>query len=1121
MNKVHDATRAQIQAANPEMSTWVTANAGSGKTRVLTDRVARLLLTGVPPERILCLTYTKAAASHMQNQLFTRLGGWAMLKDTGLQAQLSLLGVAPADFTPDYLRNARTLFARALETPGGLKIQTIHSFCASLLRRFPLEAGVSPNFQELDERSIRLLHEDILERIADGPEQAAFDGLAAHVSGDDLGGICMEVAKNREHFARNFDQAGIWASFGLPPHYREADYLATVFPDWIADVLPDLATALLTGSTNDKKGARKLAKIPWHDPDVRAAAALESLFVFDHTTKIQPNEAKIPGFPTKSVRESHPDLIEALDALMRLFAQQKPNRQALVAAQKTLAIHRFAHTFLAEYDETKQQHGWLDFDDLIAAARALLTERSMAQWVLFKLDGGIDHILVDEAQDTSPGQWDIIARLADEFFVGAGARDVARTVFVVGDEKQSIYSFQGADPAAFDRMRGHFQQRLHDSADHLNQRSLRYSFRSSPAILRYVDAVVKSTGDPRLADSLHHSYQPELPGRVDLWPFLEKPGAPENPPWHQTGFPDQPDDPNRELANRIAHTIAGMIRAKSIIPTKDGPRVVRAGDFLILVRSRSDLFFKIIGSLKAQDLAVAGADRLKVAAELAVMDLTALLGFMATPEDDLSLAAVLRSPIFGLTEQDIFALAHDRKGHLWPSLRERQAEYPQVVEILLDLLRVTDFLRPYELLERILTRHHGRTNLIARLGYEAEDGINAFLHQALQYEQVEAPGLTGFLSWIAADESEVKREMDTEATEIRVMTIHGAKGLESPIVILPQTGSGNTPTESGILPLENGITAWTPKSNDCPAILRQALERRRALLDAERLRLLYVAMSRTETWLIICGAGKKAKDGRTWYQYCEAGLEITGSDAIRFHDQEIRRFQPLTWPDIPVDASASMPKSQADLPDWATRPAPTAHVPPAPISPSDLGEGIENAGPGDTGDPGAAKLWGQRVHVLLEHLPAIPPERWQDAAAQILSRRGEPVTRVEIDALLLEITPILQDPDLAFLFAPRTLAEIAVTANIGHRPLVGRIDRLVVDDHRVLVVDFKSGSVVPASAGQTPEPVLRQMGAYRAALEQIYPHHTIETAILWTKTGELVRLPHEIVTAALNRASTS
>ncbi len=1119
MTEQNDATKAQIRAADPAYSTWVSANAGSGKTRVLTDRVARLLLHRVPPQKILCLTYTKAAAAHMQNKLFERLGSWAMLPDAALAKMLAELGESGEALEATSLRRARTLFAAALETPGGLKIQTIHSFCAALLRRFPLEAGVSPNFKEMDERAGKKLRADILESLADGSDVAAFDAMARYLSGDDPDRLLQELARNAQAFAARPTDAEIWASFDLPASFSAADAPRLPFCGGEKELFAQVIPVLRRFTATMQALADKLEAINVNDPTSDDLARLFAALLLK--TGENAGLPKYASVPTKKAGEALGDLLVEFHQFMERVGAAKASLMALGAAQKTSALHQFARAFLPEYERRKLQQGWLDFDDLIFRARALLTDSTMAQWVLFKLDGGIDHILVDEAQDTSPAQWAVIARLAEEFSVGATAREVDRTLFVVGDEKQSIYSFQGADPAEFDRMRGHFASHLDAVSKPLNSSELKYSFRSSSAILRMVDVVINSAGHANLSFEVeHNAFYPDLPGRVDLWPFCEKSETAEKPAWFDPVDMLQPDDPVQILAAEIANGIKAVLESGEHLPTKEGSRPIIAGDFLILVQQRSELFHAIIKELKDRALPVAGADRLKIGGELAVRDLSALLSFMATPEDDLSLAAALRSPLFRLEEGELFTLAQGRKGYLWQSLRAHQQQFGDAFDMLNDMLNHADFHRPYELLERILTHHRGREYLIARLGAEAEDGIDALLSQALQYEQSEAPSLTGFLGWMASDESDIKRQMDTNATEIRVMTVHGAKGLESPIVILPDTAKRRAPTTPDVLMTEDGLAVWATKKPDAPAGMRALMEARQEFQQQERMRVLYVAMTRAESWLIICGAGNKGETGESWYSIAEGGLETTGAAPCDFHGREILRFEQHDWHQTQASKVEPRDKTPVDLPDWVFENAPAVGAPTVLLSPSELGGSKIVEGASEGLSEAAAKRRGRQIHALLEHLPRAKPQDRAHLATEVLAASSDPAqTPDEMGELLGEVALILDDPALDFLFAPETLAEVPVCAALGDARIFGFIDRLVITPDHVLVVDFKTNAAVPEDVAQTPEGVLRQMGAYGAALAQIYPAHKIEIAILWTKTAQLSRLPQKLVTDALARAA--
>ena len=1118
MSARDDATERQIQAARPDASTWLAANAGSGKTRVLTDRVARLLLNGVQPQHILCLTYTKAAASEMQNRLFQRLAAWAMLPDDRLVDELCDLGAGKAT-APEDLAKARTLFARALETPGGLKIQTIHSFCASLLRRFPLEARVSPQFTEMEDRAAVLLRSEIVEDFAVGPNADVVDAVAQHITDTDFSTFTTALAQNRGAFAIPLNRDELLGVFDLPLGFSNDGLERAVYLGDEAELLRRLCLVLANGGKMDQKAAASLAAI--QAPDLSDLARLEGVFLTGSGAK-EPFSAKLGTFPSKALREAHGDLMSELEPFMLRVEAARQQRLGLAAVQKSLALHSFAKAFLPEYERRKLLRGWLDFDDLILKARQLLNDPAVAAWVLYRLDGGIDHILVDEAQDTSPAQWDVIEKLAQEFTSGLGARpDIERTIFVVGDKKQSIYSFQGADPQAFDRMQDEFSERLRGFGSDLEDLTLEYSFRSSEIILRLVDLVFDGRIEAGFGgDGKHRAFKSDMPGRVDLWPVVEKVDDSDDRVW--TDPVDRPGAQHHNviLANRIAASIKRMIDEGETIPI-DGDKVgeikhrsVRAGDFLILVQRRSDLFAEIIRACKTANLPIAGADRLKVGAELAVKDLAALLSFLATPEDSLSLAIVLKSPLFGWNEQALFDLAHYREEpYLWQALRGRAEEFPETMAVLNDLRDHTDFLRPYDLIERILTRHDGRRKLQGRLGREAEDGINALLSQALAYERSEVPSLTGFLAWMETDDLEIKRQIGSAGNMVRVMTVHGAKGLESPIVILPDTGPRRAPNPGEIM-MAGDVPLWRTNADQMPKTLTDARDIARVKQMNERLRLLYVALTRAEKWLIVTAAGDLDKAGNNWYQMVETVMVSQNAQRLDLGGEVIQRLEHGDWSaptlvEVPESDHTSPP-----LPEMFARFADPPQTLPHTLSPSDMGGAKALAG--DQGlDEDAAKLRGTRIHLLLEHLPKMAPAQWAGAALRVLPD----IPGSERSGLLAEAVRVLTNQALVEVFSPRALVEVSVTADLGKSRIHGTIDRLLVAPDRVLAVDFKSNATVPRDAATCPEGVLRQMGAYAQALAQIYPDRRIETAILWTREARLMPLPHDLVTDALHRSS--
>lgn len=1129
MTSLNLASQQQFKASRPDKSTWLSANAGSGKTKVLTDRVARLLLNGTPPQRILCLTYTKAAATEMQNRLFKTLGQWAMMPDEELGNALQIFS-QDIVLSQDKLRHARTLFARAVETPGGLKIQTIHSFCSSILRRFPLEAGVSPQFREMDEAQIDALILETLNNLALGENRDAFDQVALHVGGLDPFNIAKAIIAKRESFfpEKSADEIDSW--FNIPMGFSTHDLLKDVFLGNEHDILNHSADLMRAGGgKTDVKNAVAFRSFADEAPSLELVLKMAAVFIFNKDTKTAPLMSKFgtrSSVPTKGLITKHPDEFHDLENLMKRVEQARNRALALQEAQKTKILHRLAQAFLPDYIEAKSARGMLDFDDMIVKTRDLLSRSSVAQWVLFRLDDGIDHILVDEAQDTSPNQWKVISQLAAEFTAGEGAReDVERTIFVVGDKKQSIYSFQGAAPDAFDEMKKHFAQNLLDSGRVLQDLALLHSFRSSQAILQATDAVFQQAGGIGLGGETEHiAFFDQAPGRVDLWDPIE-PSENEKDPedWENPVDVIGREHHHNMLSNRVANFVANLLENGSVPRKGDENTAVQPRDILILVRKRSGLFNPLLRALKShpKNIPIAGSDRLTLNDELAVKDIKSLLSFLSLQDDDLALAEILKSPIFGWTERDLYRLAHGRTTvTLWRALFERREEWPETVEILDDLRGKADFLRPYEVIERVLIRHNGRKKFLARLGKEAEDGIDALLQQAQIYETTETPSLTGFVAWLETQNIKLKRVLDEQSNLVRVMSSHGSKGLEAPIVILPDTMRQDRERQDTYVEIGPEKMVWKSASSERSTAMSAGLESIQGRDAEEENRLLYVAMTRAESWLVVGGAGK---DTGHWHQMVRKGLEAMKADEHDFGFTKGLRHQHGDWP-ARNTKSPTPSLTPITKPTWLTEDALRPSKKSAYLSPSDLGGAKALQGEENGRDSEAAMRYGRQLHKLIEILPEILVENWKEHSHFILSQEEDSVLESELPDLLQEASGVINNSYNWDIFGENSLAEVPFFATLNdakQQNISGIIDRMIVTKDTVQIVDFKSNCVIPDHVNLVPEGVLRQLGAYALAAQQIFPNHTVEVGVLWTRTALLMPVPLDMVRLALGRTTTS
>ena len=1133
----------QRVASNPSVSSWVGANAGSGKTRVLVNRVIRLLLNGTPPARILCLTFTKAAAAEMSNRIFDQLGKWSILSDNDLTKELR--DIEGSDISPMRLSTARLLFAKALESPGGLKIQTIHAFCQSILGRFPLEAGVAPQFDVLDDfnQSVLLAQaqdEFLVFAESDSPwaGRASWQGIVAAIGEFALLELIQEISKERSILTQQTSDhklpaaiARAWRALGFDEAVSPDDVIAEFHAAVARVELEEAANALESGSSTDKDRASAIKSVLKEKSSSAFWAAYQTIFL------TQKGEAR-KSLATKSVREQSPRQAAFLVEEQQRVLGIRDREKSAMLGRLTETLLYVAQQIVQRYDRLKRLDGVLDYDDLIQKTADMLSRPGVAAWVLYKLDGGIDHILVDEAQDTNPMQWTVIQKLADEFFAGAGASEVDRTVFAVGDEKQSIYSFQGADPAEFDRQRRYFERKAADANKNWAPVELVLSFRSTTQILSSVDAVFESEQQRRQltsagADIKHEARRIGAAGRIELWPVFEPDDDDDDDPW------DAPVDrlgrqsPPSRLAERIASTISSWLRDGDVLPSKGRP--IRPSDIFILVRRRNRFVEELIRRLKIKNVPVAGVDRMILTDQIAVMDLMAAARFALLPDDDLTLAIVLRSPLADLTEEELFELAHGRDGTLWQALTEKaetEERFASARAILAEILSIADMVPPFEFFSRILNDMGARVRLVSRLGPDAQDPIDEFLAMALDFEQRETPSLQGFLDWIEQSNAEIKRDLDHGRNEVRIMTVHGAKGLEANIVFLPDTcGVPTAKHDARLFTVDSTDgsekqTFWVPSSSFDSVLTAEARDQQRLARDAEFQRLLYVAMTRASDQLYVCGykGGKKLPDA-CWYRKIEDALkddasEVQLADGMRVwridgvQTAELELYEPITGDD------GIAPWGQA-FPDWVVRTAPKQDTGPISVSPSRLG-GDQDEGPPVQSPVTAARedrfKRGRLVHRLLELLPEVPADHRPDAARRFLEQPYLDVAADQVGPLVAETMGILEDTSFADIFGPGSRAEVPLVGQISIAgqsvPVNGQVDRLLVTDERVLVVDYKTNRPPPLRVEDVDRSYLRQMAVYRALLSELLPDRPVDCALLWTDGPRMMSLPKVLLDQA-------
>ncbi|HET9147088.1 MAG TPA: double-strand break repair helicase AddA [Acetobacteraceae bacterium] len=1130
------AQSAQRAASDPEVSAFVAASAGSGKTKLLTDRLLRLMLAGTDPGRILCLTFTRAAAAEMAIRLRGALGRWVTLDDAALDEELAALAVPRNAKTRE---RARALFAMILDLPGGMRIGTIHAFCQSLLRRFPLEAGISPYFALEDDMGAAQRRREAREAAIAAAEAASAIGtLAAEQNETQFASLAAALLTDPEALGGLLAQHGREglaalqrASLGASDH-DEAELWRIAVTGLDEAALAEALRRIAREGT-ESAGRHAGAALDWLARDAAGRIASWGVWLGVFLTKDGgPRTAK--NFVNKKLMEAAPGLFDVIAAEQERILSLKELLANAALLKLSQAMISLAAPMLEAEGTHKINKSRLDYADLIIRTAQLLIDPGAA-WVLYKLDGGIDHILLDEVQDIAPAQWRIIGAIADEFFSGEAARGASRTIFAVGDAKQSIYSFQGADLASFTEWRDRLRRRVVDAGARWHDGALETSFRSTAPVLALADAVFDDdeagigVRDP--GEALHHRVnRTGQAGSVSLWPLAPNETDPDMPEW------DVPEDyhlrssARRRLARGLAQWIAGAVGSFPL-PSRD--RALAPGDVLILVRSRNELGPALVRALKEAGVPVAGLDRMVLTESRAVADIIALAEALLLPSDDLAMATYLASPLGGLDDASLMELALERRGSLAQALFARgdeRAEWRAARDMFATLQARVDYATPYRLFSELLGPLNGRAKLLARLGPEAAEPIDELLAAALDYQSREAGTLQGFLAALASAAAEVRREAEAAGDVVRIMTVHGAKGLQAPLVILPETTSLPNPIETLFwLPVpQSGATVpiLCPRASARSAAITRAVEEGKAAQAAEHNRLLYVALTRAEDHLIVCGAeSRKRMSESCWYASVQRGFsrleDVVCMESDLPWPGEIRSLSCVQA--APPDRVARIAEAgKVALPAWlgapplwrAAAPAPESTSPER-LAPSRSAEGeargLAAASPRQQSARAATLARGQLIHALLQHLPDLPETERLPAARRHLAQPGHGLDEAARKSILRDIAEVLGHPDLAALFGPDSRAEAPIAGVVAGIEIGGLIDRLLVTPERILIADYKTDRAPPADAEAIPVPYLAQLAAYAALLRSIHPEREIAAVIVWTADARVMPVPAELL----------
>ncbi|WOF44087.1 UvrD-helicase domain-containing protein [Sphingopyxis indica] len=1154
--RLDDLDPRQGAAADPESHVWLGASAGTGKTQVLSARVLRLMLDGVSPDAILCITFTKAGAAEMAHRIHERLAAWVRMDDGDLRLDLRALGL---DWDrPGLIERARSLFATVIDSPGGaIRVQTIHAFCQTLLASFPLEAKLLPGFRAIEEDEARALQRQVLNELLESPSpsgegfgvgpRSLAQGRGAPPPAPPLG----EESDLRDAAAMLSRRLGPDAAlsflsscapiFGgpaaaLPPRahdLREAFGLPTGDPDaWLVEevaagaIAADDIRAVAASGANwgTRTGlACNDVMIGWLIADAPARAAMLDELLGCFLTGKGELRADFAGEKGK-MRDCLDAAVRIVEAAQRL----RTTAAAMRVADDLAAAWHLGSRFAEAYALAKRKAGLADFDDLITLAGSLLRVSHFGEWVRFKLDQRTDHILVDEAQDTNMRQWGIVLSLAEEFFASApDDAERVRTLFTVGDRKQAIFGFQGTDPRAFGAARDLFHGLGERAGQAFRQVDLVSNYRSTPAVLAVADAWLAAGGAKAMgldgAEPPHRPFRDAHAGQVELWAPLPVGKALDAEA--EEGDGDDGGDgtaPASDPASmRLARALADEVREWTL-HGKDG-RPVAPGDIMILVRRRRDLAARIVARLQALHVPVAGVDRFALTQPLAVQDLIAAMRFAVQPHDDLNLAALLVSPLIGWTQEELYARTRARgRAAIWEHLRATEGDLPPAtMAALRQLLAMADFTTPFRFLETILSGPiDGRRKLYARLGREARDPIDELLNQALAFEARETVSLLGFLTAVSGSAADIKRQTEARSDVVRVMTVHGSKGLQAPIVILADAtddaGIGHRPFSVDAAGWEK-LPVFALPADERHGRLAEAYDKAALAAAEEHWRLFYVAMTRAEEILVVAGVTKKPDRSvpeASWHAAAEAVLTGLGCDweeaGPHWGRRRVHRANAGKWAKVAKTAKTAPPPLA--LPAWAHAAAPEEARPPRPLAPSALGED-DVAVPPQGSARADAVTRGLLLHGLFERLPPVAAEKRRDAALRWLAAQAPALDEAARSAMAEEVLGVLDDPAHAALFGPGSLAEVPLSAVVDGMVVAGIVDRLLVTDEAVTVIDYKTGRQVPATAAEVAPAYLRQMAAYAGALGVIFPGRRIAAALLYTAAPKLVQLDDAILAA--------
>lgn len=1081
-------------------SRWIQAHAGSGKTYQIVQHIVRLLIEGEQPGSILCVTYTNAAAGEMRDRLERRLRELWRMGDVELRA--ALLDMLEQEPDEQHLMRARRLMLDLLDSVSGVQFFTLHGFCQHLLSQFPLEADIPASFALLDDmgakallnKACQLLLDDA---IGDDALRGAFACMQGVARDGAVEKLLVEAMKFRRHWLRLFAaypdaielDAYIHRYFDTLPldsvtskrdnHYNDA---------WFARA-HEAIKGLLQGSASNQTTARKLLQAMQSAGEERWQALL-SVFC---TNEGEPRSRLYTAEYAKHFPEQAEWLTNEQCHILDILELRANSEAASLSLSLTVLVKRL----LLHYESSKAEQRFLDFDDLLFKVRALLKDDGLRPWVLHKLDHRLKHILLDEAQDTSPEQWEIFDILREELWSSFDGD--LRSLLVVGDVKQSIYSFQGAVPKCFIDQQDVTAHHFSHIGARFEPLALTRSRRTAPLILQLVDTLLamphmqKACVSSRAITS-HATVHTGQPSRITCLPAIKQVAKKSPSPFEPCNEYVQLDTSKVQWANALATTIGKWLDDGRMLASRGRPIV--PSDILILLQTRT-IAADIIRALEQRKIPVSGLDRLVLSSHLAVRDHLAFLEWALHPYDDYHLSIALRSPLGGLSEQELYLVAHDRQtSTLWESLRARLPHHP-VITLFMEWGEWATSLAADDCLQRMHADGYIRHAYAKRFGEEVHEILDALLGEASRFVANGGSSMRGFVSWLSQDASSLKREQESGAGKVRIMTVHSAKGLESPIVILadsfrrPSLSKDNIVfTDHEDLPLPVLRKGEAKHSRHVTRIFDACLSAK----YEEYYRLLYVGITRAEDELYVGGIDTGSKgENPSWFDMVYGALQSMG--AIVGDEGELTLSSDAEHGYVNRrDKRVHTQNSSSPLPDWYASPAPAAAPAQRIYSPSGLMHYTFTPPVTplalDTAERGVV------YHRILQWMEYYAPKNKDELLVWIKRETQHWPLHRQMEAQE-ELWQIYKEESLGWMWNAPSYREVNIAGTIRGARFAGQIDRLVMmPDYRV-VIDYKTSAHVP-DAAEIPQAYLMQMLAYKQLLELDGTGVPVRAALLYT-----------------------